>query len=250
MLAAPRGVRQLAQVFARTFCPQFKFSSSEGGAISARHETAKKKGYEAVKGRVVGEGWIIDGSAGIKNSEAKVTVTLHRLTYHGKADIVLLASKEEERGKEYLVIVAEAKSSMASMASLSTLLQGALYIAPLYGCRRYPSKCSVAVRKEGEVYTFEVRSPTGILTAQLVPEERALQVDVINPAKIGYRLYLVSLRGNREEVREVTSDANIIIDAIYDFGVPQLSISNLVPGPWCNYCELLLNGKCSAGLKA
>ncbi len=231
------GLKGLSGLLAGTLCPKMRLKFSR--AVDRRHSEVKREALSRLEKRLASTGRRLVAAAGVRTSEATVTLRLGGKTYTGRPDIIALV---ESRGRYGLVVV-EAKSSREAAMSAQTLIQASLYAIPAYLCTRYPEGCTM----RGRSVILEIDARHRDLGATL-KAELDREADLTTLSRSGIMEFQV-LVASPEGVDDVTGDSIDVIESLLAAPIHHaLSDDAIVPGPWCRYCEHLRSGTCAAGL--
>ena len=231
------GLKGLSELLAGTLCPNMKLRFSP--VVEGRHSAVKHDALSNLNERLARTKQRLVATAGVRTSEATVTLRLGGQTYTGKPDIIALV---EFRGRYNLVVV-EAKSSRETAMSAQTIIQASLYAIPAYLCTRYTQDCMI----RGQNATLEIDARYhGLRTALKAELDRSMDWAAFSRSGISdFRVFIASPAG----MEDVTEDSLNIIESLLAAPIYHtVSDDAIVPGPWCRYCEHFRRGTCSAGL--
>lgn len=238
------GLKDLSGLLAGTLCPKMKLMPQ---TAAGRHAEAKKKAFSNLKKYLTDKGQRLVATAGINTGEATVTLELRGHIYKGRPDLIILT----ELQNHYNLVVVEAKSSIKSARSVQAVIQASLYATPAYLCTRYPQECTISISGRGIVHMIINASRNGLRAAlEAILDSRDVDLSILLEKKISsFQVFVAS----PERIEDVTEDTvNIIGDIIESLlAAPlhyRISKNNIVPGPWCKYCEHFHRGTCTAGL--
>lgn len=227
------GIKDLSGLLTGSFCPKIKINIPSG--IQSRHDKIKMKSMERLEKHLLSMGLKLLSTAGIHTPEANVEIWIANGRYQGRPDILALISMDDG----YMLAVVEVKSSEGILENISTLVQASAYAIPIYSCMKTPSDCKIEVANKNKLL-LETRHGSLYAAMNNNLEEYHISKEEISDFKV----YLAG----PSSLKDITSQSIPIIEMLIHSHQRIHDPETIVPGPWCRFCELFANEKCTAGL--